>query len=81
MGIDRLVMFLTNSTSTWHELMWVTARGPVLTLGYFGWLADIKEVQSGQPAQRGHPNKETVHVSETNSESGSRMFLTSSRVL
>ena len=44
MGIDRLVMFLTNSTSTWHELMWVTAQDPVLTLGCFGWLTDIKEV-------------------------------------
>ena len=33
MGIDRLVMFLTNSTSTCHELMLVVAQDPLLTSG------------------------------------------------
>lgn len=40
-GIDRLVMFLTDSTSACHELMCVAAQDPLLT---FVGLLDIKEV-------------------------------------
>ena len=44
MGIDRLVMFLTNSTSTFHELMWVTTQDPLLMLNALCGFIDIKEV-------------------------------------
>ena len=43
MGIDRLVMFLTNSTSMCHELMWISTRS-VADDKCFGRSIDIKEV-------------------------------------
>jgi len=44
MGIDRLVMFLTNSTSTCHELIWVQSPRSVTNVECFARLIDIKEV-------------------------------------